>query len=219
MELARRMGFADLFPWHNIEEMIEEQINPTGFTLDDLMDNPSGLFYGTPKKYREYEEKGFKTPSGKVEIRSSIFEKFGYDPIPIYREPLETPRSKPELAEEYPLILFTGSKVKEYSQSSWRKLPSLRRIFPDPIVEINPITAEEFGVKDGENVWVETVRGSIQVKAEVTEKILPGVVHIPHGWREGNANILTDHEMRDPVLGLMPLKTMLCKVKTREEGS
>jgi hypothetical protein len=55
-----------------------------------------------PLKYKKYEEKGFGSPTGKVELYSTAFEKHGYDPLPFYREPPESPVSTPELLEEYP---------------------------------------------------------------------------------------------------------------------
>ena len=60
---------------------------------------------------------------------------------------------------------------------------------------------------------VETRRGSITLKARVTEDILRGVVSIPHGWDEANVNILTDETPVDPVSGKAALKSLLCKVR------
>ena len=211
--LARKLGYHRYFQWRDIEDMIEEQLTSTGFTVKDLKMHPEGVYYGTSKEHRNYEKIGFKTPSGKAEIHSSIFEKFGYDPLPTYKEPMESPVSNPILADKYPLILFTGGKVRAYTQSSWRALKGLKRLEPYPIVEINEKTAEELEIRNDEKVIVETLRGSIKVNARVTDKILPGVVHVQHGWPEGNANLLTDYTMRDPVLGCMALKTMLCRIQ------
>ena len=213
VELARKLGYKEYFPWNDIEEMIEDQLPTTGFTLEQLKNHPEGIYHGTPKIHKSYEKTGFNTPSGKVEIRSSIFERFGYDPLPNYIEPLESPISRPDLVDEYPLILFTGGKVRAYSQSSWRPLNSLRKLEPYPMIEISNETAEELEISNDEKVRVKTRRGSIEVKARLTDKILSGVVHVQHGWREGNANMLTDNSMRDPVLGCMALKTMLCKIE------
>jgi anaerobic selenocysteine-containing dehydrogenase len=57
-------------------------------------------------------------------------------------------------------------------------------------LEINPIDAERSGIKNGEMVMVETLRGSIKIKAKVTKDIIPGVVNMMHGWDESNANVL-----------------------------
>jgi anaerobic selenocysteine-containing dehydrogenase len=213
MELAKKLGYAEYFRWENIESMIEEQLEASGIKITDLRKNPSGLFYGKPRAYRTYEGEGFKTPTGKVEIYSTIFEKNGYDPLPSYVEPVESPLSTPELFEDYPLMLFTGAKHVAYAQSSWRELPSLNKICPEPRIDINPGTANRLEINDGDEVTLETLRGSLKVKANVTLDIMPDVVHLPHGWRDANANLLTDHKMRDPVLGLVAMKTMLCRIR------
>ena len=62
------------------------------------------------QEYRKYEKEGFPTPTGKVELYSTIMEKWGYDPLPGYRETPESPVSKPEMVKEYPYILITGAR-------------------------------------------------------------------------------------------------------------
>ena len=59
-----------------------------------------------PFKYRKYEDSGFKTPTGKIELYSTRFEEMGCAPLPSYEEPPESPISRPEVAEDYPLVLL-----------------------------------------------------------------------------------------------------------------
>ncbi len=61
-----------------------------------------GFIAGT-KYYGDYLTNDFDTPSGKVELYSSYLEKWGFDPLPKYHEPPESPLSAPELAGDYPL--------------------------------------------------------------------------------------------------------------------
>ena len=91
-------------------------------------------------EYRGYEKKGFKTPSGKLEIYSRQLKEWGYDPLPHYRELPESPDSTPELFKDFPLI-FTSAKDPFYFHSSCRNLPSLRKISPDPLILVHPETA------------------------------------------------------------------------------
>ncbi len=50
-----------------------------------------------PYEYKKYEKRGvFRTPTGKIELYSTLFEKLGYDPLPYYEEPPESPYSAPE---------------------------------------------------------------------------------------------------------------------------
>jgi len=139
-------------------------------------------------------------------------EKFGYDPLPTFRESAETPISRPDLVEKYPLILTTGAKTVNYLHSECRNLPSLRRLIPEPSIEINSQTASSLGIADGDLVKVESLRGSIELKAKVTENIHPRVVCIQHGWNEANVNLLTDDEVRDPISGFLSFKSLMCRV-------
>jgi len=93
-ELGRRMGYGNYYPWADEEQAINHLLGPTGITLEDLKASPNGLFYGQAK-YRKYEEKGFRTPSGKVELYSTIMANAGYDPLPAYQEPTESPSARP----------------------------------------------------------------------------------------------------------------------------
>ena len=216
--LAHRMGYGDYYPWADEKEAIDYQLEPLGITVADLEANPSGMFYGEPPKYRRYEKEGFRTPTGKVELYSHVLAGYGYDPLPHYEEPVESHARAPETARRYPLILNAGRRVAAYTHSRHRGLPGLRRIEPEPYAEIHPTTAQEYGVSDGDWIVVESLRGSIEIKAQVTEGIVPGVVNLFHGWEEANANVLTDHQDCDPVLATPSLRAELCRVRGKESS-
>jgi len=185
-------------------------LEPSGITIKQLTeDEPGGVIYDTIK-YRQYEQKGFNTPSGKVELYSETLEKLGHDPMPTYSEPGESTISTPDLAKEYPLILTTGARIDRYLHSQLRDIPRLRKGAPNPIAEIHSRTAEEYGIKNGDRIVVETKRGSIEIEAGVSEDIVPQVVNIGHGWSEANVNILTDLRPGDPISGVPGFKSMLC---------
>ncbi len=209
LELAKKMGFKNYFPWKNVEEVLNYVLEPTGYSFEDLNEKyPSGVWTGEVK-YEEYKKRGFKTPSKKVEIYSETLKNLGYDPIPTPKEPSESPYS--EKVKEYPLILTTGARDVYYTHSQMRNVEKMRKILPEAYVEINPKTAEKFGVKDGDKVIVRTERGSIVVRAKVTEDIAPGVINIPHGWSEGNVNVLTSNKPGDPISGCPELKALLAR--------
>ena len=119
----------------------------------------------------------------------------------------------PGLAKKYPLILATGARILHYRHGQGRNIPELRKLYPDPLVEINTETAKKLGINQRDWVNVETPIGAVKVKAEVTPDILPQVVQISHGWGgEGNANILTNDEVRDPYSGYQEQNASLCRV-------
>lgn len=242
-ELGKKLGYAEYFPWKNIEEAIDYELEPFGITCDKLMAHPEGIvvplppplykkfsgFFGGimqrilkitkfsdyPEMYKKYEGflDGFLTPSKKVQLYSKSLEELGYDPLPMYREPAESPISQPELAREYPLILITGAKLEMYTHSMMRNIPKLYEQFPENLLEINPKAAAGLGIEDGEVVGVESPRGRIECKAHVTDCIDQRVVCLYHGFAESNCNILTDNKAIDPITGSVGLKSLLCKVE------
>ncbi|MBM2832245.1 MAG: dehydrogenase, partial [Dehalococcoidia bacterium] len=181
-------------------------------TLKDLQKNPSGMYFGR-KEYGVYEKIGFNTPSKKIELYSDTLEKAGYDPLPVHVEPSQSPVSSPALAKEYPLMLTTGARILQYIHTQLRSMPEMRSKFPDPLVEINPATAKKYNIFDGELVLLETVKGSVKVKARVTEDIIQQTVSIAHGWSQSSADVLTGLEGRDPVTGYPELRALLCRIK------
>ncbi len=210
-ELGRRMGYADYFPWEDSDELLNYWLEPSGISLDQLKQNPGGVHYAE-REFQKYLKNGFYTPSKKVEIYSELMEKSGYAPLPTFREPAESPVGRPDLAGKYPLILTTGPRTVAYLHSEYRNLPSLRRLVPEPLIEINPQTASSLGIADRDLVKVESLRGSIELKAKLTEDMHPRVVSIQHGWSEANANLLTDDEARDPVSAFLSFKSLMCRV-------
>jgi anaerobic selenocysteine-containing dehydrogenase len=173
------------------------------------------MFRDYPEMYRTYEGfmKGFNTPSRKVEFYSGKLQELGYDPLPVYREPAESPVSRPDLAKEYPLILIAGAKLEAYTHSMMRNIPKLREYSPENLLEINPKTAANLNIEDGNVVTVSSPRGSIKCMARITDHIDPRVVHLYHGFKESNCNVLTDHKAFDPITGSTGLKSLLCKVE------
>ncbi|MBI4284391.1 MAG: molybdopterin-dependent oxidoreductase [Chloroflexi bacterium] len=213
LALAKKMGYENYFPWENEAAVLSYLLEPSGVTLKQLCEEqPGGVFYAS-MKYRQYEQRGFRTPSGKVELYSETLANLGYDPMPTHREPFESPVSTPELASDYPLILTSGARMERYLHGQLRNLPRLRRAAPKAVAEIHPDTATQYGVREGDTVTIATRRGSIDIEARLSKDILPGVVSIPHGWAEANVNQLTELTSGDPISGIPAFKSMLCKVQ------
>jgi len=226
-ELGVRLGQEDHWPWKTQEEVIEHRLKPLGMSYEEFVNR--GCVAGA-RRYRKYETMGFLTPSKRVELYSIILEKGGYDPLPYYEEPPESPIRTPELTKEYPLILTTGGRTMPLFHSEHRqKGIGMRERHPDPLVDIHPDTALTLGISDGNWVFIETRRGKIKQKARVTEDILPNVVNAEaswwfpempgeepslHGLWESNANVLTidDLELCDPITGGWCNRGLLCKV-------
>lgn len=212
-ELGRRMGYAEHFPWNSDEEVVDFFLKPSGLTREQLdKEHPEGMYYIEGDK--KYNSGGvYRTPSGKIEIYSETLKENGYDPIPRYIEPTQSPVSSPELAEKYPVILTTGSRIEEYTHSQLRTVPSLQKEAPEPIAEVHSETAGQYGISDGDRISIETLKGKIEMKVHTEDKMAPGVISIPHGWSEANANLLTSCDVRDPVTGYTEMKALLCRIE------
>ncbi len=210
-ELARRMGYGEYFPWNTEEEVVDFFLKPSGLTREQLeKEHPEGTFYVTEDK--KYLSGVYRTPSGKIEIYSETLRENGYDPLPCFVEPTQSPRSAPELAKKYPIILTTGSRVPQFTHTQLRNIPSLRKQVPEPLAEVNPETAKKYGIADGDMMVIETPKGKISMKTRYTEELSPGIVSIPHGWPEANANLLTSLDARDPITGYTEMKALLCRL-------
>jgi thiosulfate reductase/polysulfide reductase chain A len=173
---------------------------------------------------------GFATPSGRVELYSNVLKELGYDPLPFYEEPPESPVRTPEIAEEYPFILITGGRFRPMFHSENRQIGiGMREQHPDPLMDIHPETAHSLGISEGDWAYIESPRGAIKQKARITDGIDPRVINVEghwwfpeepasepwlHGGWWANANVLTmiDAESCDPVTGGWPLRALVCKV-------
>jgi anaerobic selenocysteine-containing dehydrogenase len=222
IKLAEKLGLGACF-WKDLNTYLDAYLMPVGLTFSELRQLPRVIISST--SYRKYLKKGFNTPSGKVELYSSLCEKWGYEPLPVYHEPDETPVGCPELVREYPLVL-TNAHEATYVHSQDRYLETYRRERPEPLVIVNPVTAAQLGISDGDMVFIENTRGRIKQKASLSEDIAPGVICVGHGWwfpekglsalfgwDEANVNILTDDSPPySPEMGSPKMRGFLCKM-------
>jgi cysteine desulfurase NifS len=228
-ELAQRLGYGHLYP-QNEEELLRHVLKGSGFTPEDVcsadgvVSIPAGIM-----EYKKWEKgllrhdgkPGFDTPTGKFEIASTILEEHGYDPLPVYTEPAEGPVSQPGLAKELPLVFNSGARVTTDFRSQHHGIPSLSRERSEPTVSINISDADERGISNGDLVQVKTKKGSVNMRALVTDDIMKGAVEAnmggggpagPEAWQNCNINELTDLQHYDPISGFPVYKALLCDV-------
>jgi cysteine desulfurase NifS len=228
-ELASRLGYGDLYP-QNKEQVLEYVLKDSGFTPEDvkkaggMVQKPSVMM-----QYKKWEkgllrpdgQPGFDTPTGKFEIASTILEEYGYDPLPIYTEPGESPLSQPDLAKEYPLVFNSGARVNVDLHTLHHTVPGLKKDKPLPTVMLNRLDAKKRSISNGDSVIIKTKRGQVEMFAYVTEDIMTGAIeasamgggaHGSDAWKKANINELTDLERFDPISGFPVYKALLCEV-------
>lgn len=231
--LGIRLNQQQYWQWETDEDVLDYRLKPLGVSFQQFMQERNGLHL-PQRSYKKHEKmEGFSTPTGKIELYSTILEKLGYDPLPAYNEAKETPVGSPTETSEWPLMLITGGRFQPYFHSEHRQIESIRKSRPEPRVQIHPLTARELGINEGDWVWIETKRGRVKQKCVYFDGISKKVVHAEHGWWfpempgkqpwlagvwESNINILTDDDPDrcDPRSGGWPLKTALCRVYTCE---
>jgi anaerobic selenocysteine-containing dehydrogenase len=227
-DLAVRLGLGEHFWNGDIDAALRHQLEPSGITLEELRAHPEGVRVPLTTRHRKYAETGFRTPSGKVELYSATFAEQGQDPLPAFEEPT-SPRSRPDLADQYPLVL-SCAKSLFFCETQHRQVATLRKSAPDPQVELHPSTAEARGIGAGDWVSVDTPHGSIRARAKLTASLDPGVVFAQHGWWQAceelglpgyapygpdsaNLNLVLQQTPSDPVSGSSPMRAWVCDVQ------
>ncbi|MFP4561522.1 MAG: molybdopterin-dependent oxidoreductase [Thiohalorhabdus sp.] len=224
LDLGVRLGMAERFwhgdlaaSWAEAAEGLAPEVRRQAYEdPDGAMVFADALDEEAFEGERLYEVRGFPTASGKIELDSKELREAGYDGLPVYREPAESPLATPSLAEEYPFVLTSGGRSKYYTHSQQQRFPSLAARDPVPRAQLHPWDAAPLGIADGAPVEVRTPRGAVAFTAEVTEAVKPGVVHCFHGWAGADVNRLTDHAHPDPISGFPPFKSGLCAVEPKE---
>jgi len=209
-----------------LAEMGERYPEYAGINFEKMKD----ISYIVPKReYYKYKKRGFNTPTGKFELYSGPVERAGGDPLPFWTEVPESPVSRPDLAEQYPYVLTTGSRRQPFFISNGRQVKSLRKTAEFPLVSINPETAAQHDIAQGDWVWIESPRGKITQKATLKPELDPRVINCEmgwwypeagapgYGWDESNANVLTSGNIpRDPFNGAYQLRAILCNISKND---
>jgi anaerobic selenocysteine-containing dehydrogenase len=214
IELAKKIAPEDDLMKRGYEACVDWILEPTKLTVEELKKCPAGYTIKDVSRppFRKYEKQGFATPSGKMEFTSTILKETGYDPLPRYKEPGLSPRSTPEVAREFPLILTTGARLPMFVHSRTFHLGWMRALRRDPMVDMNPVDARDRGIAQEDWVSLSTRRGSMRVRANLTEMVPPGVVNMFHAYPEASVNLLIEPDYLDPISGYAGFKSLLCQL-------
>jgi ferredoxin-nitrate reductase len=174
---AREMGFEKAFPYESAGEIFAEFARLTEGTGCDY----SGVSYkrlkegplqwpcpaedhpGTERLYGDFH---FPAADGKANFVAVD-----------HQEPFETPDG------EYPLVLTTGRvKNQWHTMTRTGKIATLRKICPEPFLELHPSDARKNGIRDADFAEVISRRGKAVVQVHVTAETRPGTCFMPFHW-------------------------------------
>jgi len=128
-----------------------------------------------------------------------------------------------KLKEEYPLLAISGARPNYFVHSQFRNIESLLKYEPEPLVDIHSLGAKERKIENGDLKKIFTPNGSIEMKANVSNIISPGIIRIPWGWGESNltynANNLTDDSEKSPITSTTSNRSFMCNIsKSSKKG-
>jgi anaerobic selenocysteine-containing dehydrogenase len=240
-DLATRLGLGEHFFDGSVDDGWAHQLAPSGVTLQQLRADPAGVRLALETRYRKHAASGddgvpsgFATPTGRIELYVEGFLDVGQPPVPTFTEPAWSPRSRPDLAADFPLVL-TCAKALHFCETQHRQVAALRRHVPDPQVELHPDTAAARGVAERDWVEILTPKGSVRARAVFNGTLAPNVVVGQHGWFDpceeldlpgfppfgpgsANLNLVLSQTPSDPISGSSPLRAQICQVTRLAEG-
>ena len=210
----------DILISSNLERLIYEisgrDDQKTRGKMEELKAADLPLLVPEREPYAEgaYIEGGMDTPSGKFELDSLVIQahpEWGLDSLPTYRCSLNRADGT-----DYPFILCAGARIPHALHSRLHDVPWLRSLRPEPEADLALCDAERLGIKKGDKIQLFTAVGSIEVKANPTARVLPGMVHMYHGYREADVNSLMDRDNLDPYCGFPGFRSTRCGVRKGE---
>lgn len=151
----------------------------TGLTINRLKQDPTGISWPCPSlehpgtKGTLYPGDHFLTKDGKVELRSSAL-----GPIR-WSEPEGSPKGDPQTGKAFPLIFLQGKVVHHWQHTYTNWSAYMAQFSEGNYVQVHPETVEALGLKDRDQVYLETEKGKISAEVKVSELIPPGVVWTP----------------------------------------
>ena len=172
--------------WEDVMSNLDQMEVPDDFSYSNLQKQ---MYYWEHIDYRKFEtgkarddgQLGFRTPTGRLELYSTILAYAGLDPLPYYEE-YDPTRGDPDYFEKYPIHLMTGRRSWEFFHSEHRQLKSMREFHKWPQFEITPELAAKYGIKEGDWCLIENDLGKCYEQARFNINMYPNSIMAEHGW-------------------------------------
>jgi len=172
LELAKRMGKGEFFPFNSIEDIWQYQLQDTGLSLADF-DAKGFVKLSSQAIWYDRDKLKFGTESGKIEIVNAKWEAMGVASLPPYVAPEPPPAGSFRL-------LFGRNGYQAHGQH--QNNPILCELLDVNKLWIHPVAAKKIGVNNGDQVLVAAGDEQGQIIAYVTDLIHPEAVFMLHGF-------------------------------------
>lgn len=227
-DLAPHLGQADAWP-ARAEDFYSQCLAPAALDFDTLSARRMvvGADARHPRHAAPFVPTRYGTPSGKVELASSLLAQWGQQDLPHAVQPALFAHAK-----DFPLILTSGGRVLEGFHENAQHSARFRRSRPHPVALIHPATAAAAGIVAGRWFEISTALGSVRHIAQLSSTVAPRVVQAerwwypegtqdsadPYGLWATNINVCTadDDANLDPVMGAWLLRGLPCRIAAIE---
>ena len=172
-QLAERLGVGQYFPYETMDELVAWQLEGTGFTMADF-EAKGGVAYGKEQIFWDRTDGlKIKTPSGKIEFKSSLLEDAGFASFPPC-EPVAPPAE-----DRFRLVVGRNAL---HTHIATQNVAYLNEICPENVAWINSARAKALGIRDRDTVEITSKCGSGTLQAYVSDMIHPEALFILHGF-------------------------------------
>lgn len=197
-ELSQRLGYP--MGYRSAEEIFEE--------IRKAVPQYAGI------TYRRLEKEGIHWPCPSDEHPGTPILHVGKPArgkgllVPVeYRPPHETPD------EDYPFLLITGRDYYQYHTGTMTRRSKVSNYYlPEPLLEVNPLDAQELGISEGDTVRVISRRGQVELKVKLSQRVKKGEVFSTFHFSEARVNLLTSSEL-DPVAKIPEFKVTAVRIE------
>jgi thiosulfate reductase / polysulfide reductase chain A len=218
-ELAKRLDVGRFFSYETIEDIWNLQLKDLNVKIDDF--NAKGFVSLSQNAILWDRKEGlrFKTPSGKIEIVSSLLEQNGYPSLPPYKTVSPPPEGE---------FRLTVGRNAVHTHISTQNNPYLNELMSENVLWLNAEEAEKLGIANGQMVEISSNQGFGKIKAYVTDFIHPEAVFMIHGFGrqvpattrcfgKGASDTVLQANVSDPIGGSPGLHETMVRVRPLPE--
>ena len=177
-QLGERLGLSHFFPYDDYSEIVDWQLRQIGSSLEEMQHTGVKPYArkGRPIYLQDGEPMHFGTPTGKIELYSTEFEKNGFDPLPNYT-------AHPEPPQNHYRLIYGRAPMHTFSRTA--NNPNLTDLMDENKLWLNPKVARIWGLKNDQEVWLKNQDGAVSsfpIKVRITERIRWDSVYMVHGF-------------------------------------